>query len=336
MAVTMIVTGRSLQQEEQQFLHDVVGDWPSLLESFPLDSYNAILRKKDLYEHYEGFPEPVINTLSQIKVLYGQAALANYHKISLCRLMRGMLEEINGESLSRPVCESYADWFSRIVGDFRTQPDTYYDIHRPLWPLRKDISVCCGRSMPVGGAWVIAKRWLPRRAMISVAADEIKAEKEDVSLRKVVSGAIRALRVDSVARRIRNSMKRSLGRYDLCYTIHTIERNVNDFNAEKMEQAYRNIAGILKQDDAVWGLFRMSWFLDPMVGKFSPELAWLSGVPLANGAELYDQGPGTDDDLRKATLMSVERSRLYATGDYEPRVYCDFWPRDRVIDAFGE
>ena len=336
----MSVSKRLLIDEERALQERIEDLFPGLLGTFPLEPYVSKLQKKDSLLQYEIFSSSIIKKLDLIKVEHGQSALAHYHKISLCRFMRDTLTRLDRDPLPAAIRQAYGLWFDRVTEDFHTQPDSYYDIDRPLWPLRKDIGICSGRSTPIGGAWVIERRLLAHRAMITRARrrratgnhEEIQGP---TAFGKTLAVVLQPLRIYPAAQHVIRATRRSLGKHDMCYVIHTIERNIQGFNAEQMELAYRNLASLLERDTNVWGIYRSSWFLDPAVADISPNMAFLMQVPLDNGAELYDNGPCSRNDILKATLLSSERSRLHASGDYLPRNYFYFWPRARIIEAFG-
>ena len=336
----MVASKQLLKDEERAFRETIEGLYPGLLGMFPIEQYVTTLQDKDPHVPYELFPSSIIEDLNQIKVEYGPAASALYHKCSLCRFMQDTLDKLDRDPLPRAIREAYGSWFNRITEDFRTQPDSYYNIDRTLWPLRKDIGICSGRSIPIGGAWVIEKRLLARRAMIRRASRRRRNGTSarmysSTALRKSLANIMRPLGITNTARHVIRAIRRRLTNHDVCYVIHTIERNILDFSAEQMDLAYRNLASFLEKRSNVWGVYRSSWFLDPAVGDISPGMAFLVQVPLDNGAELHDDGPCPDSGIRKATMMSLERNRLYTSGEYVPRNFFYFWPRDRIIVAFG-
>ena len=231
----------------------------------------------------------------------------------------------------------YMSWFHRIIEDFDRQPDSYYDFDRPLWPLRKDIGVCSGRAIPVGGAWVVETRLIARQAnKANKRGAETAVARKSGALMDALSRTLRNLRLTAFIRVIRRLSLRFQGPLDTCYVIHTIERNIRDLGPEQMELAYRNIASLLRTNEQVWGVHRASWFLDPTVGEISPEMAFLREDPVTNGAELYNGGSCSADDTQKATMFSPVRSRLYQEGKYFPASYFYFWPRASLIEAFED
>jgi len=306
----MAVTQDQLREISQAYEKQIAQSFPGLLDHLPVASYVSQLEQRNPLLQYEQFPPSLLGNLLQMRARHGQNAVALFHKLGLCRLMANALESLEGDTLPETIRQHYRSWFERIVEDFDAQPETYYDLDRPLWPLRKDLGVSSRRSIPIGGAWVIETRSLAKGAMIRQAQAKSTT-------------------------RFRSTFLRRFSRKDTCYVIHTVERNIREFNAEQMDLAYCNIARLLQRNDSVWGVFRSSWFLDPTLGEISPKMAFLSETPANHGAELYDGGPCSEDDIRKATSMSPERSHLYETGAYVPRNYFYFWPREAVIRAFG-
>lgn len=335
----MSVTQQLLTEKELAFRTRLDRSFPDLLGNTPVEFYVSKLEARDPYYQCEAFPPAVLRRVARIQTRYGQEAVALYHKMGLCHLMIRALTRINGHHLPNTIQEIYRSWFGRIVEDFDKQPDSYYDFDRPLWPLRKDVSVCCGRAIPIGGAWVVETRLIARQSMIRQADKEPEKSTRQPgkfgALREASSGILRKLRLDDVvhsARRIRLRLRAPL---DRCFVIHTVERNIRDLGPDQMELAYRNIASLLQRNENVWGVYRLSWFLDPVVGEISPDIGFLMNVPVSKGAELYNGGSCSADDTQKATMFSPVRTRLYKEGKYHPTSYFYFWPRTAVIEAFG-
>jgi len=318
--------------KEKEFQARIEDSFPFLLQEFPMTLYLSELKEPDHYRHYETLSPALIDMLDRIKVKYGQEAVALYHKMSLSRMIVDTLNSLDDSHLPKTIRRLYLSWFERVFSDFSTQPDFCYDHNKPLWSLRKDIAVCCGRTIPIGGAWVVEPRLLARRAIIRQARrrGSINTDALPMSL----SNILRKLRLYEAARHLSQAIRQMRGGYDWCYVIHTIERNIQEFNSEQMNLAYHNIAKLLENDSRIWGIFRSSWLLDPALHEISPNMDYLLKVPLNNGAELFYKGPCSAEGIWQATVMSPHRSRLYRDGLYEPKQYFYFWPRQRVIDAY--
>ena len=332
----MFFSRQLLAEKEQDFRAQLNRSNPALLREFPVTSYVTKLTRTDPYYQYEAFPVVILRRAAKIRSRYGQNAVAMYQKISLCRLMSEALERNRIGELPETIQQVAMSWFNRIVDDFEKLPDTYYDFDRPLWPLRKDLGVCSGRAIPIGGAWIVEARLIARQRMIGRAGKNMDAESRAAQSRwqEALSKLLYRLHLGPAIRATRRMSLRLQGPLDTCYVIHTIERNIQDMNAEQMEIAYQNIASLLRKNAHVWGVYRSSWFLDPAVSEISPELGFFSQVPINHNAELYCAGRCSSDDTQKATMMSLARTRLYEQGKYVPKSYFYFWPRASVIRAF--
>ena len=51
------------------------------------------------------------------------------------------------------VLDLYKEWFARVLEDFSTQYDNYYNHKSDAF--LKDLGVCRLRAIPVGGAWIV-------------------------------------------------------------------------------------------------------------------------------------------------------------------------------------
>jgi hypothetical protein len=309
---------------------------PTLMREYPIASYLSELRKRDYYSHYEIFSSALNQMLESIMLNHGQDALALFHKLALSRLIIDFISRTDNINLPETLWPFYASWFARINSDFSTQPNFYYDLNKIFWPLRKDLCVCSGRAIPVGGAWVVENRFIPRQKIIKRARRLSKGGRTNDhrgSGWTLPKPALRTFAIYKIIRSIFYRAKRLLEDYDLCFVLHTVERDIINFNEEQMNLAYKNIVELLKRDKRVWGVFRSSWFLDPALHKISPHMAYLSSVPQANGAELYCEGPCSGNEIKKATQLSPQRSQMYQQGSYKPQRYFYFWPRQAVIDG---
>jgi hypothetical protein len=328
--------------KEREFTDQIQEDFPSLLRDVPLSSYLSELRKRNYYQQYETFSPRLERLIDHIKETYGTGAVASYQKLVLSRLIIDFLNQLGQCNLPLKIRLIYESWFRRIYTDFSTQPDFYYDWENRFWPVRKDIAVCSGRVIPVGGAWLVESRLLPRKFMTTHPQEGGRNTTNRVVLSR---NALRMRFVEilgflgllDIMKSMVITARVMLHRHDLCYVIHTAERNIEDFNNEQMNLAYQNIVSLLKLNPDIWGVYRESWFLDPALKDISPNMNFLREVPLRNGARLFYGGECSRDEISKATMMSPTRSRLYQEGRYLPKRYFYFWPRERVIaGVFGD
>ncbi len=177
---------------------------------------------------------------------------------------------------------------------------TYFSI-----AFRHDVGVCCLRSIPVGGAWVVHKSGIGFRFLLIVGPWQ---------LLKYLSFVIR-----------------KTGGFSPFYQIHTVSRYLNLFSSEEMDLAYIRIVELMKKDPSVRGVIREGWLLDPNLEKVSPNLAFLRRIPQENGAMLFRRVT-TNRNIKVALSMSSTRRRLYQEGKYKPTFYSYIWPRKALIE----
>ena len=350
------------QNKEHEFLTKLQEFCPHLLKAYPLSGYCESLKKKDPYSHYEQFPGRLRASLQDIKRKYGPGVLALYHKAGLCRLVTDFLHRSGSRQLPIYFESLYHEWFERIYKDFSSMPDAYYDHEKRLWPLRKDLSICSGRAIPVGGAWLIEQRRMRRQYHLQNAQrfDPVRGIDEDQprknrhlkmlgsasgyrhdedyhTLEKRITAIKKQIgkfeRVYAGLKKLATIAREVTGQYDWIYVIHTVDSKLQDFTRKKMNFAYRNIAELLKNDSRIWGVFRESWFLDPNLKLISPQLSFLWEEPLRNGATLYHAGPCYPYQIQWAIWLSPERNQAYKDGRYTPELYFYLWPRENIING---
>ena len=323
-----------MREQGEVFRERLKKVFPTLMREHPIENYLSELQKRDYYRHYEIFTPALNKMLESIKENYGQEALALFHKYGLSRLIVDFTNRTDDRNILQTLWPIYASWFDRVNSDFSSQPDFYYDHKKPFWPLRKDLCVCSGRAIPIGAALVVETRLIPRKRMIKRCRHLSEGNEKHTDgplASKHLKLAHRTFVVDKIAQGILNQAKRILWKYDLCFVLHTVERDIADFNEEQTNLAYRNIAELLKRHKRIWGIFRTSWFLDPALHRLSPHLKYLTEVPQANGAEVYRGNPCSEDEVRKAIMMSPLRSKMYREGSYNPHNYFYFWPRQAFL-----
>ncbi|QID18535.1 hypothetical protein G3580_13385 [Nitrogeniibacter mangrovi] len=111
--------------------------------------------------------------------------------------------------------------------------------------------------------------------------------------------------------------------------IHTHLENVQEFNELGWKDAYYKVADILSMNSFLRGVFRGSWFVDPVISKICPHLSYIRDFPVSWGAEsfYYSTEGGSSD----AISSSKTRRRLFEENKYEPKVYVLIWPRLSIL-----
>ncbi len=318
-----------------------LGDrYPALEADYPLAAYLAEIKTFDYHEHYEEPSREAKATLDAIQDRFGIEAVALFQKRALCHLILEAIATMQHGHPDNDLRRLLVEWFEHVHDDFSHQPDAYYD-HRKLFPLvRMDLAICSRRAIPVGGAWLVAQTRMNQAEKIgsaTMAKGDGDAKPQDRSpLREGALATLDTLGLRETARKAKTSVQEALGRYEDFYEIHTVDRNIRDFTRAHMDVAYGNIVKLLELSPNISGVFRQSWFLDPEIKNVSPELSYLWEVPLAHGAELHCAGPVTVANIPKITATSPIRRKLYADGQYTPKNYFYFWPRDAIIKMATE
>jgi hypothetical protein len=240
--------------------------------------------------------------LEQITSQYGAHALSLYFKLALCAFISDAIERLNGMKLTDEIIRLYHEWFQRVLDDFSTQPDDYYDYRGPSFGF--DVGICSLRDIPVGGAWILETR--------------------RVGLRPFFGGGVRQF-FDYLQFVILKG--RGFAPY---FTTHTAPRYLHLFNEQEMDLCYQRVAELMKLRPNVKGYYRRSWFLDPNLENISPKLGYLRKVPLQNGAKLF-AACSTQTEVKYALAVSSTRRRLYEQGKYLPTGYAFIWPRKEFL-----
>lgn len=324
-------------QIRSDLLQDLHRSAPGLLEEFPISHYLSELKSHKGLLNATSYTGKQTKRLSRIKENYGIAGIAGFQKLALASLIDDFLSNLDEKSYPETIRSLYIAWFERVYEDFTTQSDFYYDIENEFWPVSHDLGICSGRTIPVGGAWFIERRILPRKTMTFLAQEwsqKIKLKKKisHKSPHKSLAKILKNIGIYEAINRLFAFSPKVFGG-SWCYLIHTAGRNIKDFNAENMNLAYKNIVELLKTDQIIWGVFRESWFLDPDLKEISPNLSFLWETPLQKGARLYYGGPCNEYDLKRALLLSPIRNKMYHEGKYIPETYFYFWPRQEMIEG---
>lgn len=227
---------------------------------------------------------------------------AALHKLVLLRLIADFDPQSGPLRLPPSVIASFHVELHRIVKEMSVMTPDHYSRRHDLF--LKDLAICSQRLAPLGPG-VAALSGLPRSVILK----------------------------GGIAQFFKGCwmIYGRLGSHRPVFEIHTHLANVREFTPEGWNRAYRLMADLLEANPEVRGLFRGSWFFDPVIPEISPNLAYLQDLPLANGAAaLFYANLGPDCG---AFARSTKRRALYDEGKYTPKSYLLIWPRDALIAA---
>ncbi len=301
-----MVTKEEIENEIRCLTEDLVKLNSDVIYEFPFKAYLAYLR--DLKSHLGLARHPYIsrrrrNWFRSIVASYDSTILCRYNKLLLAFLMRDSLALLPHKNLPGEVVDLYYQWFTRVLNDFGDQSDDYYSLESEAFGV--DLGVCCLRSIPVGGAWVVQQSRIGLGPFIRAGPWQFLLYLSFIILKT--------------------------GGFSPFCVIHTASRYLPLFRPEEMSLAYMRIAELMKRDPRIRGVYRGSWFLDPHLEKVSPNLAFLRTVPQWNGARLF-RSVTVKADIKWALSMSSVRRRLYKEGKYRPNSYAYIWPRKALLE----
>jgi len=257
------------------------------------------------------------------------AGLCN--QLALVKLSIERLQSEQFVTLPQPIQQLTRNWFGQIYADLATRDPQDYDLQQEQGPrlddLKRDFAVCTGRAIPAGGAWVVEKRRLVGEKLFSNSglSSDSKARPAGQAMYRALKRTADNAGILAPMSSLRSHWYQLKGRYADYLVIHTADRYRRYFSEKYLDEAYRNIALLLRQDTNLQGLYRSSWFLDPKVIEIEPKLVFLSNTPVQHGALHGPLKRLEDTELAKVLKHSNRRASAYEQGDYEPWSWAYLW-----------
>ena len=317
-----------ISEKIRELTAELSKSYPRLLMTYPLHLYVKDIKSYKGYYEYSFISLKLKEILDRIEKQHDANALALYLKLLLSTFILDYLEILESQNTPERITTLVHEWFIRVYKDFSAQSDSYY--HHKNYNFQKDLAVCNQRAIPVGGAWIVevSRRTTKHRLAVD-SSDGEKTAPNTLIMKQLRKSVVTFLMRSGLHKRIWYIRKKLKGA-ELYYAIHTVDRYLPRFTMEQMNEAYLNIAELLKVHPNICGIFRKSWFLDPNLKEISPALSYLWEVPQQNGAELFR--PVTSEDaVKNAIAMSPLRKKLYEEGKYKPMIYAYVWPRKELL-----
>ncbi|MEM7101234.1 MAG: hypothetical protein AAF541_23430 [Pseudomonadota bacterium] len=279
-----------------------LGALPQTLQEQMSGSLNSLLAK-DRFEHHETIDDALVALLDRTQEEFGEDVVATFVRRLVLDLCEHQLLHVQ---VPQALVDLQLHSLSSCMESVQAMQDSKLRFDHFRKPLEKELSLAAGRTIFVGGAWMVERRCLAPTPLSG--------------------GVLRML-----DRRPLRPLLSAVGVYRDCLVIHTLERNLRLFKPEHHETALRNIAIVLDADTSLAGIYRQSWFLDPRVVELSPKLAFLTTIPLQNGAQLNRIGPATPSMIKDATTRAPARQKAFEAGTYVPANFAYFWAREDVL-----
>lgn len=197
----------------------------------------------------------------------------------------------------------YIDAVRYMTQSIVSQGDAEYGDVRSSY-FDRDLRLTSGLSLPLGAQIIDLRVWAPRTLYRNKGFAE--------NLRCLLFVKLRLRGLGPLVR------------------IHADSRMAGSFNEEGRIACFLQIAQLMALMPDIRGFIGTSWYYDPQVKTISPKLAYLSHIPMENGAFLRVDGSG-DIHTQRALERSPTRRRLFEEGKYKPVCATMIWTREKLM-----
>jgi len=296
-----------LKRHAQELRLALQQQFSQVLDRFPVECYVEQIRQISAYAGYVQIAATCSRTIDVIRDMTGDDLEPRYNRLALVHAIQHSLENLGQRGFPQDIEDLFVEWFHDVLEDTGWTEDNVFRLDYN--PFLKDMAVCTGRMIPVGGAWTIELSGISRRFFFSGNPAQVLA---------------RIFFLSSRARAFKPF-----------YQIHMALRFADRFNEDEREASYLRIAAMLKANPGVKGLIGSSWYLDPALKDISPELSYLQDLPENNGALIFPLDI-PNRTIRAALVGSARRAQLYKEGKYKPKNAFIIWPRTALLAWAGE
>ncbi|MFV0276498.1 MAG: hypothetical protein ACK5HY_04845 [Parahaliea sp.] len=251
---------------------------------------------------YSRLPEPLLAAAAKLNRQSSTLCEAYNRYLMVARLE--VLAQQNPGSLTLPdsVTALLERQRQRIASLLASPPPGYLSLD--FDPFLKDLAITIGQFIPLGAEFALPDAGIPRNLLLR----------------------------GGFAQRLRFGwfMLRQHGCLQGYLELHAHPLDLGSFNPEGWSTTLDNLAALLRANPGIPGAFSTSWFLDPQLQTISPRLAYLREMSLTSGASLFLVGEDPSGNSG-ALQRSPTRKRLFASGQYIPRIYTRIWERKRLL-----
>lgn len=278
-------------------------DHPGLLETYPVERHVDALEAPSPSVSYVAVPLELRAAAAEIASSFGDDALCTYNELLLSRLIVRWPQRARERRLPASVTDATCTLLEGVVAALTQGRSARARMGNDRFA--KDLAVARGKLVVCGPELVDLEGGIPRSVVLQPPRH-----------RAVARLAFLLGRVGGVAPLLESHMDRRLAR---------------EFSPEGYERMYDRLADLLAWNPRLKGFVGAgAWFCDPAVREFSPELGFVTELPLAHGAKLLPAA-SSEATVRDATRMSPVRSAAFAAGTYVPRSFMLVWPRRDLL-----
>lgn len=273
-----------------------------VLDNFPIEHYVEQIRQLPALAGYVQIGTTCSRTMDAISKMVDDDFEPLYNRLAIVHAIQCSLEGFGQQKFPQNIEDLFVEWFYHMLEDTDWTKDNFFRLDHD--PFLKDMAVCTGRMIPVGGAWTIELSGISRRMLFSGSPYQLLTRSFFLSSR--------------------------VHAFKPFYQIHMALRFANRFSEEEREASYLRIAAMLRANPGVKGLIGSSWYLDPALKEISPELSYLQDLPENNGAIIFTLNT-PNGNAQGALAGSTWRTQLYREGKYQPKNAFIIWPRMALL-----
>ena len=291
-----------LKSHQQTLRLALQQQFSQILEHFPVERYVEQIRQLPALAGSVQISATCNQTMDAIRKMAGDDPEPLYNRLAIVHAIQYSVADFGRRGFPPDIENLFVEWFFDVLEGTGWEEDKFFRLEYN--PFIKDMAVCTGRMIPVGGAWIIELSGISRHIFFSGKPGQVFART------LFLSKGVRAFKP--------------------FYQIHMALRFADRFNENEREASYLRIAAMLRANPGVKGLIGISWYLDPALKEISPELSYLQDLPENNGALIFPLST-PEGAARGALVGSAWRTQLYREGKYQPKNAFIIWPRTALL-----
>lgn len=266
------------------------------------EEYGRWLTDVPPYLGYRHVPHRCKHLLERIVADHGWAAAERFLQLVAAHEMLALEQRLVSAHLPPTVTARIERCMQRLLADLATPRAGYFRHEHD--PFVKDLAVCRLKLLPCGIEMVDLEGGFSRSDLWTHGP--------------------------AVAWALGKAMA-AMGGHRPMLAGHLDRRAMAEFNRDGYIRFYKTVADILRTRTDMRGFVADAWLLDPVLGRISPELAYVRELPESGGAVFYptEDSEGT---VSQALAFSPRRRALYESGEYRPRAWRTVWPRRALIE----
>jgi len=283
----------------ESIARQLAAQYQSVVPDCDFDKFVAAASEPGPEDTYKSHSLVLTAEWNRLRDQHGESGVDQFNAMLMCQAMMHSVDRMESDAMPELLKEEYVRNYVRILD--RIESAMGSDLHLSTDLVAKDLGLCTLRLFAAGYA-VVETIWSVARRHIFLGGARQFAE----------FGSLYFLRFRASGPFLGN---------------HVHPELTSLFTPEGRIHMLRVIATIMNWRPVYKALIGSAWFYDPVVGKISPNLAYVRNYMAENGA-LFFRGSA---DHSKNAFMSSKRRRMWERGEYQPRHYMVVWPRNSLV-----